>query len=365
MKSVLRQLAILVMGVAVLAQGQTATPPTGDQLVRPVELISLPQNKRNRVNLSYRMGLNITADFKKLGGLAAVSNPGAPTGGAVDRTYDNGYNLVDVTGNDHGPGFQNTTWNWGYQNAGALQGNQLVFTSSSSPATASSKDNSNDPQHGVELGYGRELFQKGKWRFGMESGLGYSRLSIGDNRTLMGTVNQITDTYAVPTGVVVPPAPYNGTFNGPGAVIGSAPGSRTTTVISQGATIVGKRSIDANIYSLRIGPYAEVPLNDRFSLLFNGGLYLAIGDTRFKFQETVTLPGTGTEVHSGSGSQTDFLIGGYVGGNVEYALSKDLALFVGAQFQGTGRPVNREQGKEAILNLNQSVIVSIGASYSF
>jgi hypothetical protein len=181
----------------------------------------------------------------------------------------------------------------------------------------------------------------------------------------MGTVNRITDSFTIPTGVTIPPAPHNGTFNGPGAVIGSEPGSRTTTIISQGATIVGTRSLYANVYSLRLGPYAEVPLNDKFSLLFNGGLYLAAGDTRFKFQETVTLPGTGTEVHSGSGSQTDFLIGGYAGANVEYALTKDVALFVGALFQSTGRPVNREQGKEAILNLNKSVIVSIGASYSF
>ena len=363
MKTFLRQLTISAVGLAALAQAQPATPGY-DDITRPVELIPMAQNKRNRVSVNYTMGLNITADFKKLGGFTG-SNPGPATGGAVDRTYDNAYNRVDITGNDHGPGFQNTTWNWGYRNAGSVQGNQMVFTSSSSLANVASKNNADDPQHGLEIAYARELFEKGRWRFGVEGGLGFMRLSIGDTRTLTATINQVTDSFAIPTGVVVPPAPYNGTFAGPGAVIGSEPSSRTTGVSSTTATITGSRLLDADVYSLRIGPYAEVELSRKFSLMFNGGLYLAAGDSRFSYQETVSLPGVGTEFHSGAGSQTDFLIGGYVGGNVEYAVTKDIALFAGARFQSAGRPVNQETGKEAILNLNQSVIVSIGATYSF
>src|SRR5690242_3901630 len=63
---------------------------------------------KNRIGLSYRMGLNITVDFKKLGGLG-LSNPGPATGGAVNRNYDNGYNRVDSSGNAG-----NQTWYWGY-----------------------------------------------------------------------------------------------------------------------------------------------------------------------------------------------------------------------------------------------------------
>lgn len=365
MKSFLRQLTISSVSLAVLAQGQNSPPTVADENIRPVELVPLKPEPLNRVSLSYSMGLNITADFTKFGGAAAFSNPGPLTGGTVNRTYDNGYNLVDITGNDHGPGYQNTTWNWGYQNSGSLQGNQLVFSSSSAAADASSKDNSNDPQSGVELSYGRELFRKGNWRFGLEGGLGFTSISISDHRPMYATVSTITDRYTIPSGVTIPPAPHNGTFDGPGAVIGSEPSSRSTSVTARGATVDGSRLLDANVYSLRIGPYAAVPLNDRFKLLFNGGVYLAMGDSRFSYRETVTIPGVGSVHRESSGSETDYLIGGYVGGNVEYALSKDLALFVGAQFLSAGRPVNHEQGKEAILNLNQSLIVSIGASYSF
>src|SRR5215813_4119479 len=62
----------------------------------------------NRFGLNYRMGLNISVDFRKLGGLA-LSQPGPATGSAVNRTYDNGYNRVDSSTNAGG-----VTWFWGY-----------------------------------------------------------------------------------------------------------------------------------------------------------------------------------------------------------------------------------------------------------
>jgi hypothetical protein len=372
MKRVLRRLTLSSVAMAALAHGQTP-PPAPEERIEPVQLEPMKPEGLNRVSLSYRMGLNITADFKHLGGLVPLSNPGAATGGAVNRTYDNGYNLIDTTGNDHGPGFQNTTWNWGYKNANSVQNNQMVLSSSSSLDNASSKNNSDDPQHGFEIGYSRQLFQKGKWKFGLDSALGYTRISISDSRTLRGNVTTITDSFAVPSGVTVPPPGYTGTFDGPGAVIGSEPSSREI-IASRSALIVGNRSLESDVFSLRLGPYAEVPLNDKFSLQFNVGLYLAAGASRFDFIEVVTLSDVGTEVHSGSRSQTDFLLGAYAGMNVEYALSKQMSLIVGAQFQSAGETVNQgagrnlsldQTGKSSLLKMDKSIIVSVGASYSF
>jgi hypothetical protein len=360
-----KQLVIAAVATAAaMAQGQTSVPPASEA-VQPVQLETLKPRPVNRINVSYRMGLNITADFKKLGGFEALSDPDSYLGHTT-RTYDQGgYVGEDSTGNDHGAGFENTTWYYGYESASANQGNTLVQTSSSSPATASSKNNSDSPQNGFEISYDRELFQKGRWRFGVEGGLGYTFISISDSRNLIATVNQVTDTYTVPNGVVLPPSPYSGSYNGPGAVISSDPSRQTSVVSSSQNTIVGERKIEANVFSLRLGPYAEVPLNDKFSLLFSGGLYLAISDTKFSFNEIVTIDGAGSEVHSGSTSTTDFLVGGYVGANLSYALTEEVSLFIGGQFQSAGRTVNHAQGKESILNVSESVVVSIGASYSF
>src|SRR5262245_46217918 len=84
---------------------------TNDTVSMPAGTLEEPAPPRlNRIGLSYRMGLNISAKFKKLGGLQ-LSDPGPATGSTYNRTYDNGYNLVDSSGNNGG-----TTWNWGYQN---------------------------------------------------------------------------------------------------------------------------------------------------------------------------------------------------------------------------------------------------------
>jgi hypothetical protein len=377
---------IRVAGIAVVvmtgafAQAQTTTAPTAptwDIAPAPVELVKKSEGPKNRIGLRYNMGLNITADFKKLGGVAALSNPNLHTDPAhtntLIRTYDGtSYVGTDITGNDHGPGFENTTWYWGYGSSGQVQGDTLVLSSSTSPATAKSKDNSDDPQHGLEFTYDRELFRKNNWRFGIETGLGYQRLSISDDHTLTATVNRITDTFTIPSGVVLPSPGYQGTYEGPGTVIGADPSSRTTTTITSVGTntIVGSRSLEANIFSIRLGPYVEYPLNNKFSLQFGGGLYMVIGDSRFQFKETVTIvdPDTGgvtTEEHHGASSHTDFLVGGYVGGNILYQMTEEFGLFVGAQFQTAGQSITRAKGKESVLNMGQSVVVSIGASYSF
>ncbi len=375
--NLLTETIVAAIGLAgMIASGQTAPPISGDT-IPPVQLVKVPDEPKNRIGISYRMGLNITADFKRLGGVAAVSDPNLHTDPAhtntVIRTYDgSSYVGQDITGNNHGPGYENTTWYWGYGSAGSVQGDTLVLSSSSSPATAASKNNSDDPQHGLEITYDRELLRRGNWRFGFEGAAGYTRLSISDNRTLTATVNRTTDTFVIPSGVVVPPAGYQGTYAGPGPVIGADPASRTMTTVTQVGTntIVGARSLDANIFGFRLGPYAEYPLNKRFSLLFSGGLYLVVGDSHFRFKETVTIvdPATGvqtTEEHRGSASQLDFLVGGYVGANLEYQLTKDFGLFCGAQLQSAGRAITKARGKVAVLDMGESVVVSVGASYSF
>src|SRR6185295_17128603 len=109
------------------------------------------------------------------------------------------------------------------------------------------------------------------------------------------------------------------------------------------ATITGERNLDADIFAIRLGPYVEVPLSEKFSVIFNGGLALVVGHTDFSFRETVTIADAGlvTPLRSDSGTQTDFLVGGYVGANLAYSITKEVSVFSGVQFQAAGRSVNR------------------------
>jgi len=356
--------------VAPAASGQASASDATNAVSRAA-LQPPPTEKLNQIGLSYRMGLNITVDFKKLGGFPPVSDPGPASGSTYNRSYDNGsYNRVDSSTNAGG-----LTWYWGYQSASQVQGNSLVMESSSSQANGVSRDNQNDPQHGLELSYRHQFYRAEHYRLGLEAAFGWTTVDVSDHSTVKTSVNRITDSFTIPGDVhVLPAAPYYGKYEGPSAVIGAGP-ERATTVISQDAIVTGSRQLNSEVFTLRLGPYVEVPLVERLSFLLSGGLTVAAADTKFSYQETVSIADAGlvSQPRTSSGSQTDWLVGGYVGGALSYAVTKDVSVFAGAQYQAAGqsvtdtRKVNGQSvtQKESILHLGESVLVVFGLSYSF
>src|ERR1043166_3064305 len=113
-KNLLQQTLIpLSMLISTAAFGQVAAPAADG--MGPVKLEKEAEPDRNRFGLSYRMAFNIKANFKDIGAFNAGSNPNLhidPNTGHLIRTYDDGYNGVDITDNDHEPGYPNTTWYW-------------------------------------------------------------------------------------------------------------------------------------------------------------------------------------------------------------------------------------------------------------
>ena len=317
----------------------------------------------NRFGVSYRVGFNITTKFKNLGGYTSPNNPGPATAGA-DHFYDDGYNRVDSNGNAG----SKTTF-WGYDNDSQHQGNTIVMSSSSSAANGSSKERDGDPQHGAEITYNRQLGKIGKAKWGVEAGFGFTDVTIHDGATLFGNVMKTGDTYTFPDSfppIVVPPAGYRGPRDGQGTapVLGDLP-FRTVTRIANGARVAGNRNFDADIYGLRVGPYLEIPLSERLALSMSGGLALLSVNSDFKYEETVSIAGRPDQVHKGKGSHSDILPGGYFGANLLFALDERFNLSAGAQYQSVGTYTHKEGGKEAQLDLGQSVFLSLGVGFSF
>jgi hypothetical protein len=355
--------ALLAVVFAVVRQSAVGQSTATDQRLAAIVDDYQGPITQNRLGLNYRMGLNISVDFRKLGGLA-LSDPGPATGSTVNRNYDNGYNRVDSSTNAGG-----VTWYWGYEHSQSVQGTNLILNSYSTPASATSKDREDDPQHGLEVTYSRELLRHKWWRFGAEGGLGYSPISITDHQTLKNKAFRTNDTFSL-NGTIPPGFPYHGTFEGPGDLISSDP-IRTTDVLARAATITGERDIDADVFVLRFGPYFEVPFYKKFSLILNGGLTLAYAHTKFSFDETVTISDPANDIElvsprrKGSGSHDDFLVGGYAGAALNYQLTREVGLMAGAQYQAAGRTINRQKGKESLLDLGQSIVVTVGVTYSF
>jgi hypothetical protein len=297
-------------------------------------------------------GLNIGARFKYLGNVSPAA-PGPATGGDVNRTYDDGYVRVDSTGNAGGQ-----TWNWGYHNAPQVQGDTLTMHAASVNGTL---DQNADPQAGFDLAYGRHLgtVLGGKW--GLQTAFDFMDISIRDNGSFTGTGTLISDAYSL-GGVIPPQAPYSGSFNGPGPLLGDSP-SRTTA--SEAVLISGVQKLDAQIYTLRAGPYYELPFGKGWSGRLGGGLALALADSTYSFNETIAF-GNGTLLHSaGSNSGADFLAGGYLEGRLLYDFNSRWSVFAGAQYEYLGTLSRTAGGQQAQLDLGEVVYVTFGVELNF
>jgi len=327
----------------------------------------------NRVSVGYRVGFNISAQFKNLGQFTR-SNPGSdpamfPPPPSVDRTYDDGFVRVDSLNNAGG-----VTTFFGYDSSSQLNGPNATATelalhsATLSPPNQSSEAN-DSPHHGLEVIYNRELGRGDRFRWGLEGGFGYSPVCIQDNSKIRGTLTIITDTYDI-SGLVprggIPPAPYSGPYSGVGGVDPEIPETPTRTIdVSPPGTIIpGRRKVDANFYNLRVGPYLEYPTQGRWSFLLSGGLALAYVDSRFTWSETGTIGAVSTTAH-GSERDSDILVGGYVSGTALYALNNRWNLFGSVQYQGLTDFTQKASSKEVTLSLDSSVFLVFGLGYSF
>ncbi len=332
----------------------------------------------NRLNVAYRMGYQMTVKFKALGGFPALSDPGPATGTHQDHYYDDGFVLRDTRQvNDH------YTWNWGFNSPGQVQAGaetpygSLVLHSSSSPATAVSTSD-NDPEHGLELSYLRQLGTIRNWTWGLEGSFNFSDVSVRDTQTISHIQTRTTDTYSLDglNPYMPPPAapntPYMGAASGGypgggGPLIIDEPTSRTVETVPGGATIVGARTITAFIYGFHLGPYLRAPLGQRWAVSFSGGLAVVVVNSDYLFTETVTLSDTpGASVtHTGISSHSDFMAGGYASAQLSFALRRDMDVFASFEYQNVGIYKQSAGSKEAELQLDGNLFVSIGLSFSF
>lgn len=305
----------------------------------------------NRFFFGPRFGMNIKANFQNNASYFSPVNPGPATGGA-NHTYNDGYVLLDSSGNLGG-----LTWNWGYQNSSQVVGDTMQFHAIQSSGSASATD---DPQYGGELVYQRvignlPILPSGRW--GLEFGFGLTDLDLHSNRS--GNVPVITDTYAL-NGVFPPSAGYNGTFDGPGALLGDTP-----TRALGSAALTSNQKLSGQIFSLRLGPFAEWNLTSELSLAASVGLTLAPAIIDYDFSETGVISGGGSYAAHGHTSTTELLYGPYVGAVLRYDFNKSWGVYVGAQFQSLNDMAQSVGTHTARLDQSATVYGTVGLSWSF
>lgn len=314
-----------------------------------------PENP-NRLSLGARFGMNLKADFHN----NAPVNPG-PAAGEADHTYNDGYVLVDSSGNRG-----DLTWNWGYQNASQVVGDTMQFHAIqfTTPSASAINNVTGDPQYGAELTYQRVIcplpfLSSGRW--GLEAGFGYTDLDLRDKRSASGPATVTTDTFPL-NGVLPPGAGYMGTFEGPGALLGDTP---TRTTSSDTATLTSHQKLSGQLFSIRLGPFAEWNFTPQLGLAASVGLALVPASVDYDFSETTTLAGGGTFVASGRSSKTELLYGPYVSGVLRYDFNECWGVYVGAQFQSLTDLEQSIGGRTARLEQGAAVYGTVGVSWRF
>ena len=315
----------------------------------------------NRFSLGAHIGLNFKADFTR-----TPVDPGPDAAGG-NHLYSDGYVRVDSSGNAGG-----LTWNWGYKDASQAPGDDAMHFHAVQPDSASGYAGSSrrvgseffkEPQYGVELIYQRvlgRLLPSARW--GLEAAFGYTDLDLRDNRSAAGVpVTLTTDTYPL-NGVVPPSAGYNGTFRGPGALLGDTP---TRDVTADTATLTSRQKLSGQLYTIRLGPFAEWNFTHQLSLAASVGLTLVPAVVDYDFSETATLAGGGTFQESGHSSKTKLLHGPYVSGTLRYDFSEHWGVYVGAQFQSLTDMKQSIGGRTARLTPGPTVYGTAGISFRF
>ncbi|MCD6048736.1 MAG: hypothetical protein K0Q55_139 [Verrucomicrobia bacterium] len=315
----------------------------------------------NRFSLGARFGMNFKSAFGNtaLTPAPVFSSPGAPVGG-INHTYDDGYNLVDSSGNIGG-----MTWNWGYQNASQVVGDTIQMNSLStvSPVLPARDGATDDPQLSAELTYQRVIgfFGEGDaGRWGFEAGFGYTSLSLHDRRGANGLSTLITDTYQL-NGVIPPFPGYGGTFAGPGPLLGDLPG-RTTTVMVD--SFSSSHELSGDLFTIRLGPFAEWYLTPKLSFAASVGITLAPAIVDYDFNEVTTTFGVTTAV-SGHSSKTTLLYGPYISTTFRYDFTPNFGVYIGAQFQSLNSMEQTIGTRSGRLDASATFYATTGISWSF
>lgn len=249
----LRRVSVLLSAAALLPRVHGGELPSADLhtpiggskggLVSPAESgggwkFTLGAARRSLGDVSFDTGLTPAELPDLVGGSFFTPPPGiGETDSFADRTYDDGFvNIGAAT-----PGTGLTTY-WGYDNAGQVQGGQLVLTrtggirneviNSGTVAPAGwNQDTGDEGTPYLDLAYTIPVKRNVSAGFGlnfMSVGLGGSRGGLNTfSQSQVLNIYDVTATDSYDLGGIIPPgAGYAGSFAGPGALIPNLPADR-------------------------------------------------------------------------------------------------------------------------------------------
>ncbi|MGH7976758.1 MAG: hypothetical protein ACREC8_08845 [Limisphaerales bacterium] len=299
-------------------------------------------------SLGALVGMNISANFKMAGKFNINHPPGV---------YDDGYVHPDSTGSS-----TSTTY-WGDNSDSQYNATAQTITMHSTTSYDASGAGKADGGAfaGFEIAYGDNLWYWKHARVGWELGFGLLPISISDNQPLSATANQTTFVFnANPYNVtgLTDPGIHQGTYGGPGYLLGASPESSTPS--STNAFVTGTHTLDVMLYTLRLGPTFYWDLGEHVGVSLGAGPALGVVSGDYKFDETID-----SARNKGSFGATDLVFGGYVSAMVMCHVVDNGDIYVGAQYMPMQNADFSSGGRQAQLNLGGQVYISAGINWPF
>ena len=280
-------------------------------------------------------------------------------------SYDNGSVLPDAGGLASG-----LTWNWGYQDASQLNGDFINYERYSNlPHAGVFTSGSDDPMLGGEVLFGVEFgrFNVGTKEFtwGAEIGYGFTPFKLSNSSTASGTVDYLAASHSL-GGILPPVAPYQGTYDGPGPLIGLAP--TTSTSLSSAATSTFDGTLQSDLHVMKVGFWFEAPLTQKLSASLSLGYSSVLAETRFEFTEVTTITNPG--IPALSPTQASASASGWQGGvygqlRGTWQFSKHWGAYVAGDYQYNNEFRFTEAGRDVTLDFQSTYGAGLGLIFSW
>jgi hypothetical protein len=129
--------------------------------------------------------------------------------------------------------------------------------------------------------------------------------------------------------------------------------------------ITGQRTLDAQVYALRAGPYYEFAIGNGWSGRLGGGLAVAVADMQYTYSETIFFGGGAGVSNAGSSEDTSFQAGGYLEGKLLFAVTPATSLFAGVQYENLGTFSHKTGNEQAQLDMSSTINVLLGVQFNF
>lgn len=329
-----------------------------------------PAVSRHHFGAGLPVWLNAKAKFTA----TRATNPGPLAGGAVDRTYDDGYNRVDSTGNAPAVlGGPPSTSFFGYANdaqvANAPGAGTLALHSVQLNGGDYTRSSGNQPFPGVDFFYRYDWKAGRNWRLTWELGAAYNYFKWQQNGAPNSTVNLITHVFDL-GGVTLFPggAPYFGESVPPprSPVIGSTP-TGASGQADVPASVTGPRKLEFHGAQFRVGPALDWVPNDKWSVGVQGGLALGVGFSKLGFAEqiTVTAPATAPFNQAGQSSDTHGWAGWFSALRVSRKLNEHWTAHMEARHVWNTTLHHTGPTRSAEIDLSSGLGLGTGVSYRF